>query len=98
MDSASNTCSARRACSGRASAGGTCVNGQSATNGLRGAECTNGQVLSTYTSLRERRIYAANAAVQRWQRIWCACGVGMPAGRGQMRRAAFGGILVGECV
>ena len=71
MDSAGNTCSARRACSGRASAGDE---GQSATNG---------QVLSTYTSLRERRIYAANAAVQRWQRIWCACGVVAPQSGGQ---------------
>ena len=57
MDSAGNTCSARRACSGRASAGDE---GQSATNG---------QVLSTYTSLRERRIYASHAAVQRQAKV-----------------------------
>ena len=47
------------------------------------------------SSLRERRIYAANAAVQRWAKGWCACGLGMPRKAGaNMAGAIFGGWMI----
>ena len=51
---------------------------QSAMNGLRGVVCHERAMYPPIPSRRERRIYAANAAVQRWAKVRCACGVDMP--------------------
>ena len=48
-----------------------------APRATRGCVPRTGKCYPSIRSLRERRIYAANAAVQRWAKVWCAYGTSL---------------------